>query len=673
MSIKAGNEHFKNRNYTLAIEEYKKVDKTSPLFTQALFNIEKTETLLGNKKIAPINSAKHTNKPLISVIMPVFNVAPYLDASILSILHQSYQNIELIIVNDASTDNSLDVIHMYAGLDDRIRVIDLEYNTLGGAGIPSNFGITAAKGEYIGFVDSDDWVAHDAFEAMYSIAEQTNAEVVIADFCNFDQESRALESAYDKANWNGLPIGQAFSPEEYPSVFRLSPVPWRKLYKRDFMQKNKILFPEGDYFYEDNPLHWFVLSSAEKVVLLDKATSYHRMAREGQTMGASSFKLSAQLSHINTVKAHLEKRKHQTPESFWLEFVDLSYRAAWIISKQEDTKIKALIQKRYAQSCHNALTASQVELEKVLKLRPAFASRMKEYSAVMQDTDLTVVVPIYNCEDFIQDTLDSLKKLKNIKFDVLLMDDGSTDATVEICERFCTSNPNFYLFTQKNRGAGRARNAVIPLITGTYSYFLDADDTFDASALEEAVRFAEKNQHDLLLFKYNINFYEEQKTRGMFDADQKIFEKILNAKSQRERAKAASALINYPWNRIIKTQLLHDENIFFGPTIVHNDIPYHWHSIVASKNIGIFEKPVCTHRKFSARSQITNINDSRRMMVFEALRHTLSAVSRYEAFNDIRPEWSKFSKDLLKWAEGRIPAELNESFQTKKEIFIKSL
>jgi glycosyltransferase involved in cell wall biosynthesis len=306
-------------------------------------------------------------------------------------------------------------------------------------------------------------------------------------------------------------------------------------------------------------------------------------------------------------------------------------------------------------------------------MRPAFAGRMKEYNEVKKDVELTVIVPIYNCEDLILETLNNIQQLKNISYDVLLMDDGSTDSTVEICERFCAEHPNFYLFSQKNRGAGRARNGLIPLISGTYSYFLDSDDFFDSKALEGAVKYAEKKQHDLLFVKYKISFHEQHKTRGMFDADEKAWANISKGKDQQERAKAAAALINYPWNRIIKTSLLHDENIFFGPTIVHNDIPYHWHSIVASKNLGVFNEPVCTHRKFDARWQITNINDSRRMMVFEALRHTFSAVNSYETFHNIRDEWVKFSHDLLIWAETRIPDELNESFKVKKDLFIKSL
>src|SRR5699024_7506178 len=125
-------------------------------------------------KQPPAVPADHV--PTLSVVMPVFNVAPYLDAAIQSVLMQDYQDFELIIVDDASSDNGRKVIDMHAALDPRIRVIGLDHNTLGGAGIPSNLGIRAARGKYIGFVDSDDWVTKTGFTRMVQLAEEQDAE-----------------------------------------------------------------------------------------------------------------------------------------------------------------------------------------------------------------------------------------------------------------------------------------------------------------------------------------------------------------------------------------------------------------------------------------------------------------------------------------------------------------
>ena len=674
MSIAKGNELFRLGKYQQAIDEYKKVDKSSPLYRQAEFNINKAFKIIrkGRGVVSELTLATKVDKPLLSIIMPVFNVGPYLDASILSVLHQTYEDFELIIVNDASTDDSSTIIDMYAELDSRVKKINLKCNTLGGAGIPSNIGIRLANGKYIGFVDSDDFIARDAFEILIAHAETSDADIVIGDFNNFDQVSRDLVAAYDKEPWEGLPIGEVFSPKEFPKVFRLSPVPWRKLYKREFLNTNRILFPEGDYFYEDNPLHWFVLTKAERVVLIDKVVAFHRMAREGQSMGASNYKFAAVISHINTVITFLADNKQGLPLSFRHELLDYIYRSGWVVSKQDNETIRNIIKKRYYQVCTRAIGKEDLD-DEILKTRPSFSKLIVDYGVARKDIDLTVIIPLYNCAEFIEETLSGLIKLKAITIEVLLMDDGSDDDTNLICQQFCETHENFYLFTQKNRGAGRARNALIPLCCGEYTYFLDADDTIIPEALEEAVEVAKKGDHDLLLFKYLINFHDENKTRKMFDADQKIWSALLEKTSSTERARLALGLINYPWNRIIKSTLLHNANIFFGPTVVHNDIPFHWHSLLASKNLGMFDKEVCIHRKFTSRSQITNISDDRRLMVFEALHHTQRIVSRHDTYSDIKPAWSNFSRNLLVWAEGRVAAELKEKFQEDKMTFLGNL
>ena len=207
----------------------------------------------------------HKHRPLLSIVMPIYNVERYLDASLLSVLGQDFTDFEVIAVNDASSDNSAKILQLYRDMDDRIRIVDLDFNTLGGPSSPSNVGIKHAVGKYVGFVDSDDFVERSAFRTMIDAAEHHNADVVISDFHTFDDATRDLHVAYDRTHWEGIPLDTPVSPLSVPALFRLSPVPWRKLYLRSLLQAESLLFPEGDYFYEDNPFHWFVLSSARRV------------------------------------------------------------------------------------------------------------------------------------------------------------------------------------------------------------------------------------------------------------------------------------------------------------------------------------------------------------------------------------------------------------------------
>lgn len=660
MSLRTGNNFFRQGCYDKAIVEYKKLVNCDVLGEQAKFNIHlalRRKGVGATTKLEYTPVSKDASRPLLSIVMPVFNVAPYLDASILSVLNQGFSDFELIIVNDASTDNSSKIIDMHASQDERVKAIHLSFNTLGGAGTPSNIGIKKARGKYIGFVDSDDWITPNALAELVASAESNSADIVIGDFCTFHDDDRTVAKSYDSANWSGIPIGKVVSVREYPQIFRTSPVPWRKLYRADFLKKNGITFPEGDYFYEDNPLHWFVVSQAEKVVFSNKVISYHRMVREGQTMAASPYKLSAMSSHLNTIASKVICQSGNPDEIVAKEFYDYWYRCDWIAAKQPEEKVAKLIRKQMGN-----IYLRCKEVATPISDRVNFENRVNTCLSAYQDIDLTVVIPSYNCEEFLQSTVESVLSIKKITINVIIIDDGSNDNTLSVAKSLESKDKRIFVFQQNNRGAGRARNSVIPLCVGEYTYFLDADDYVYSDGLEKAVRSAMKYDNDLMFFKYRIEYFEEQKSRGMFNADADLWEKLKSCFNNREKQKVVSGLINYPWNRIIKTSLLLNENIFFGGSVVHNDIPYHWHTISAAKNIGHIDDEVCVHRKFENRQQITNISDVRRMMVFSSLEYTHEKLSKYDLYSEIKPVWKKFSTELLKWAKERVPVSCAEEF-----------
>lgn len=112
----------------------------------------------------------------VSIIVPVYNVEKYLKRCLDSLVNQTLKDIEIICVNDGSTDGSLAILNEYVRNDDRIVVINQENS---GQSVARNRGIDVAKGEYIGFVDSDDWVCEDYFERLHNSAIQNNAEIAV--------------------------------------------------------------------------------------------------------------------------------------------------------------------------------------------------------------------------------------------------------------------------------------------------------------------------------------------------------------------------------------------------------------------------------------------------------------------------------------------------------------
>ena len=128
--------------------------------------------------------------PKVSVIVPVYNVEAYLDQCVKSILSQTLEDIEVLLINDASTDGSLEIARSYEN-DARVRVLDKPH---GGLGDTRNYGVARATGEYLAFVDSDDWVDPEMLETVYAAAKEHSADLVVFNYMRenlIDGESRA--------------------------------------------------------------------------------------------------------------------------------------------------------------------------------------------------------------------------------------------------------------------------------------------------------------------------------------------------------------------------------------------------------------------------------------------------------------------------------------------------
>lgn len=377
-------------------------------------------------------------------------------------------------------------------------------------------------------------------------------------------------------------------------------------------------------------------------------------------MGASQYKLGALVSHVNTILNYLTNTKHEGREALFIEFFGFLQRLNWIVTRQKQESAAKLIQRGLA----NVYLKAVAEVP-TLRVDNALRARIAEYRTAYRDLDLTIVVPVFNGADLLPESIESILKLKEISYNVLIVDDGSTDKSLEVMSEYAKDNPHIHVFEQSNRGAGRARNSVIPLITARYTYFLDSDDVIDPEALQAAIKAADEAQSDLLFTKYRIENVDEGRTGSMFNADAAIWDDLKQTTEHKVRQKLASGLINYPWNRIIRTSLLHDSNIFFGPTVVHNDILFHWHSTLAATNIGFLDVEVCTHRKFKVRPQVTNIVDKRRMTVLDALQGTHQRISQLESYGNIRDEWARFSLHLIDWARERVPKSVHATYDAR--------
>lgn len=212
----------------------------------------------------------------ISAIMPVYNVEKYVGRCIDSIISQTLKEWELIAVDDGSTDSSGRICDEYAAADSRIRVIHKEN---GGAPSARNAAIEEASGEYLYFVDSDDWAQPDMFSDMYEKAKNTGAQLVVAgyyiDTYYSENECYTQEQALPSRDFKSQREFREYAYKMFDE--NLLYTPWNKLYLRDYIVKNNIRFKNT--FWDDFPFNLDVVRDVERVALTEKKYYHFIRAR----------------------------------------------------------------------------------------------------------------------------------------------------------------------------------------------------------------------------------------------------------------------------------------------------------------------------------------------------------------------------------------------------------
>ncbi|MDE7324434.1 MAG: glycosyltransferase [Lachnospiraceae bacterium] len=222
---------------------------------------------------------KNDEKDLISVIVPVYNVEKYLDRCMQSILHQTYQKLEIILVDDGSTDMSAAMCDDYVHQDKRVKVL---HKSNGGLSDARNAGLELATGTYIGYVDSDDWIEPDMYEQMYRACVENNARIAV---CRYFNEYRDRTEA--GGNGGIIPLSRDELLKIYigghDSYIIYNSV-WSKLFERELVRG--MVFPKGRNS-EDIMYTTRAFCKADRAVYLDRSFYHYVIDREGSIMNAA--------------------------------------------------------------------------------------------------------------------------------------------------------------------------------------------------------------------------------------------------------------------------------------------------------------------------------------------------------------------------------------------------
>lgn len=224
--------------------------------------------------------------PLVSIVVPVYNVECYVEECLQSVCSQTYENLEIICIDDVGSDKSMDIVRLYATKDSRINIVEHEKNK--GLAEARNTGLRNLSGDYVFFLDSDDFLSVDAIERLVRCASMCDTDIVIGGASVFsDDESEETRVAVESLKaFLTLPECEEMSEREWLAMANGIPcVAWGKLFKIEFIRQNGLKFISANVRHEDNGFHLKCVACSPKISFLAGDDIYHYRIRRTSIMG----------------------------------------------------------------------------------------------------------------------------------------------------------------------------------------------------------------------------------------------------------------------------------------------------------------------------------------------------------------------------------------------------
>lgn len=442
---------------------------------------------------------------LISVIIPVYNVEKYLEQCLDSVINQNLQDIEIICVDDGSTDNSPSILEKFSSKDNRIKIFSKEN---GGQASARNLGIKKAKGKYIAFVDSDDFIKEDMFVKLYDVAENNNLDIAMCKIALYDDNTGNIDENawYYKLGVFGNFNKKIFNHNDTREfTCEISVTPYNKIYKTSLLQENNILFPEG-LIFEDEKFFYDVYLRAKRVSLLDDFLYYYRTNRKGSTVDISK---ENDYSDIISIYKLIRQTFKETDnyENYKVLLANRLIHLEFSRFTQTSAKYKEQFFNKMKEDLSEVLKDEVIYDNLSLNIKTRVnkllnSKNYDEFKKVDKNKEFSIIIACNNSERFLEETINSVLN-QSFSFEsniqLILVDAKSTDDTANICKRYESLYPDNIIYSyQDNSNLSNARNKGLKYATGKYVNFLDYMDKLNGDTLEKVYSFFQKNSIDLV-------------------------------------------------------------------------------------------------------------------------------------------------------------------------------
>lgn len=586
--------------------------------------------------------------PKVSVIIPVYNNEVYLRECLDSAVNQTLKDIEIICVNDGSTDGSLEIMREYEAKDPRIRVID---KPNGGYGHTMNCGLNAATGEYVAFLESDDTIDTSAYQKLVEVADSQNLDIIKGDY--FLLEGMGV-------NRTLKPVDVIKTKERYNTIFRPLDEPWSfyvpmmnvlGLFRRSMLEENKIRHNETPGAAHQDMGFWFqTLCSASSMMFVNEPFYEYRQDNMNASMKSdkTTFSTLDEYAFMRSfLDSHPSLKEEALPIFFHRKFgssmfsygrAELSLRLPFLrqlakefehdikngsfnferFSEKETNQLKEIItdpDSYYIESLgiadinkiqrlteEIATTRLQLQHLKANQSNPRLSP--EAYKIENQDNeliDLSVIIPVFNAADYLEECIQSIIDQNIPNCEIICIDDGSTDNSPELLAKLAQIHPQIKAISQENRGQGAARNIGVGLAQGRYIQFVDSDDKLAKDSIAHILQRALDTNLDAIFFD-GTTFYDSEELAEQFKSFKSTYtrnqsheECVTGIELFKQLKKEKSYRVS-PCLALFSHEFLSNNDIHFPESVIYEDNAFMLEVVCLAKRVEHLNEPLYLRR-----------------------------------------------------------------------------
>lgn len=524
----------------------------------------------------------------ISVVIPVFNVERYLKQCLDSVAAQTLELIEVICVNDGSTDSSASILHEYAEIDPRFVIID-KINE--GYGKAVNTGLEYATGEYIAIIEPDDFIdksmLYDLYDAAH-LGDGQMADMVKSSYWNFYDIEATGEKYIDYPNLAlRMPKEKmVFSIESSWEVLYHHPSIWSAIYRRDFLLSKRIrmIEPRGAG-WSDNPFFFETICQATSIVWVPYAYYYYRQTNPDSSSYLSDYHLP--FDRLKDIRALLDRLEVENPHVLiCLYNREFSYIKS-VLEKfnfpESDPILFSLIRETLESMDQKLLFSAKQgihrdSLDYYMDVMGMLADKVSVHD-IVQSPEVSIILSVKNGRPYVWKCLESLSRQSLESIEVICIDCNSDDRSRELISNFTSKDRRFSLIELDETSYGDGYNAGLSRAKGKYVYFADLKSIYPKDFMCDMLRALKAYpQVDFLISDPSLDYVNE------VSENQTDF--MMAAYGSRDRLMLVGE--NAIYCKLYKKSFIDDNGLYFSSSDNASGVLFSMNSIMAATLVAFF-------------------------------------------------------------------------------------